>query len=103
MPHIVFRQPNGKYGVWSTIVDGPIYWNASKKAVMEQEGTSAFAFEHRCQPIDDAIDEGDIECCLYNGNYEKQEILDFFKDIKYTGPLLDHAKEFEPDDLEEAD
>lgn len=105
MPHIVFKQPNGKYGVWSTVVDGPIYWNASKREILEREGTSEFAFEHRCQPIDDAIDKGDIECCLYNGNYEKQEILDFFEDIKYTGPLVDCVKKFkrEEDELSEED
>ena len=97
MPHMVFKQPNGKYGVWSTVVDAPLIWNASKKGVMEHEGISAFKFDHICRPFEEAVGEGGVECCLYNGNWGKPELLDFFEDIGYTGPLVDHAKEFVPD------
>ena len=96
MPHIIFKQPNNKYGVWSTIVDGPILWNFDKKGILMHEAVTIYDFDQYCKPsVDEAIDEGDIECCLLNGNYEKEELLKFFKDIKYNGPLLQHAKDFD--------
>lgn len=27
----VFKQPNGKFGIWSYVVDCPIYWNLNKE------------------------------------------------------------------------
>ena len=31
MGRMVFKQPNGKYGLYSSITEGPILWNMSKE------------------------------------------------------------------------
>ena len=94
MPHYCFKQPNGKYTVWSTIVDAPISWNATKEEVWTDEHVrDELEWREWCgNKLEDRIDEGDIECCLFNGNMTREELLDYFKDIKYKGYLYDYAK-----------
>ena len=103
MPHYCFKQPNNKYTVWSTIVDAPVLVNASKSYVWKYENIRD-ELEWRNwvkESLDLALDEGDIECCLYNGNMTKEELLEYFKEIKYSGPLYTYAKDWVRDDEDE--
>lgn len=102
MPHYCFKQPNRRYSVWSTIVDAPILWNAIKKEVWEHESVrDELEWKHWCKnSLEDALDEGDIECCLYNDNMTKEELLDYFKEIKYTGKFYEYAKNWKPEEEE---
>jgi len=97
MPHYCFKQPNNKYTVWSTIVDAPILWNATKAEIWRYENVrDELEWKHWVKPtIEDAIDEGDIECSLCNGNITKEELLDYFNEIKYQGKLYKHAENFD--------
>ena len=98
MPHYCFKQPNGKYSVWSTIVDAPILWNATKEEVwFDEHVRDELEWKTWCKSkLEDDIDDGDIECCLYNGNMTKDELLNYFKEIKYSGKLYTYAENFEP-------
>lgn len=93
MPHICFKQPNKKYGVWSTIVDAPIYQDLTAEQLKEYEQLDRIDFQcYVRDSLDNAIDEEDIECCLFNGNMTKEELLEYFKNIKYKGHLVDYTK-----------
>lgn len=35
MGQSVFQQPNGKYGIFSSVVDCPILWDATKEEIFE--------------------------------------------------------------------
>ncbi len=93
MPHYCFKQPNKKYTVWSTIVDAPLLYNATKKEVWEHERVrDELEWKYWCkESLEDVLDEGRIECCLYN-SMTKEELLDYFKEIKYLGKLYKYAK-----------
>lgn len=103
MSHYCFKQPNGKYSVWSSIVDAPIILNASKKDIWRWEDVrNEFEWKNWCKDsIEEAIGKGDIECCLYNGNMTKDELLDYFKDIGYSGCLYEYAKNLDLEELDE--
>ena len=102
MPHYCFKQPNRRYSIWSTIVDAPIFYNATKKEIWEREGIrDELDWKSWCrESLEDAIDEGDIECCLCNGNMTKEELLDYFKEIKYSGRLYKYAENWEREEEE---
>ncbi len=97
MPHYCFKQPNRRYSIWSTIVDAPIFYNATKKEIWERAGIrDELDWKSWCkESLEDAIDKGDIECCLSNGNMTKEELLDYFKEIKYSGRLYKYAENWE--------
>ena len=94
MPHYCFKQPNGKYTVWSTIVDAPIFYDATKEEVWEHENVKyEDEWKTWCKDnLEDVLDKGDISCCLYNGNMTKEQLLDYFKEIGYFGKLYEYAK-----------
>ncbi len=103
MPHYCFKQPNNKYTVWSTIVDGPIFWNLTKKEVWNYERIKdEHEWKNWCkETLEDVLHDGHIECCLCNGNMTKEELLDYFKDIKYTGKFYEYVKNWKPEEDEE--
>ena len=105
MPHYCFKQPNGKYTVWSTIVDTPISWNASKEEIwFDEQVIDEIQWKHWCKEnLEDVLDKGLIDCCLYNGNMTKEELLDYFKEIEYFGNLYTYAKDWKIEDMEEYD
>ena len=102
MPHYCFKQPNKKYSVWSTIVDAPILWNATKKEVWNHESVhDELEWKKWCKnSIEDALGEDSIECCLYNRNMTKEELLEYFKEIKYSGKLYTYAENWMPEEDE---
>jgi len=103
MPHYCFKQPNRKYSVWSTIVDAPIFYDATKAEIWEHENVrDELEWKQWVKPsLEAALDKGDIECCLYNGNMTKEELLDYFKEIGYHGQYYDYAVNWKPDDEED--
>lgn len=103
MPHYCFKQPNRKYTVWSTIVDAPIFYNATKAEVWEHEDVrDELEWKNWCEEsLEDALSQDSIECCLYNGNMTKEELLDYFKEIKYHGKYYEYAKNWEPEEDED--
>ena len=102
MPHIYFKQPNNKYGIWSSIVDAPIDQNLTKTQLKECAQLTELEFQYYVyDSLDDALDEGDIECCLFNGNMTRDELLKYFKDIKYSGPLVNYAVNLNLNDNDE--
>ena len=89
MGRIVFKQPNGLYGMWSTIADGPIYWNMTKQdyidAMLEEAKTE---IEGRA----DEIFENNYNVSTFSSlktklvaNMTKEEFNDF---LKSCGSLL---------------
>lgn len=89
MGRIVFKQPNGLYGMWSTIADGPIYWNMTKQdyidAMLEEAKTEIrkkadeiFENNHNVSNFSSLKD-------YYVANMTKEEFNSF---LKSCGSLL---------------
>ena len=89
MGRIIFKQPNGKVGIWSTIVDSPIAWNLTKEGYIhflveefrekiEEEAEDIFSEEpkrHWVVSLEDLAKH-----TIYN--MEKEEFDEFLKECE---------------------
>lgn len=91
MAHLYFKQPNGKYSIWSTIVDAPLDQDLSKTELQELEQLTDLNFSSYVrEKLEDVITEGRIEVCLSSESMTKQELISYLKSIGYDGHLIEY-------------
>lgn len=89
MGRFVFKQPNGLRGIFSTIVDCPIYINLTKEDYIKIRLAEAKEEIERCADkiFAEGYDDHDIEDVKRNfvpNNMTIEELNDVFKKIKDT-------------------
>ena len=103
MPRYCFKQPNGNYGVWSTITDSLVLLDATKEDVCHiYNVNSEDQWQRWVKPdIESAVETGDIACSILNGQMSKEMLLEFFEIMGYTGKLYEYTKNFKQEELDQ--
>ena len=99
MPRILISQPNGKYMIWSTIVDAPIATNLTSREYIKfiSDEAAEWAKEQlgKCKPAKYVYDR----LSIYNMSIdERRHLFDILLDCGYLSKVL--QKEFD-DQLKE--